>query len=125
MTAVSIGGHKNTLMQAESAVAGKAVTIEIELDGDFAAMSHVFLGVQMFDEADPTDADLILDSTGTFAVTVQTVQTKSYEAPTVATIDATAPTTISWAGSTFKIKVVPSSLTDTVSWKVVATAYRN
>jgi hypothetical protein len=124
MTARDIGGHKNVLMQAESAAVGKAVTIEIELDGNFAAMSHVFLGVQMYDEAAGAGS-LILDSTGSFAITVQTVQTKSYEAPTVATIDATAPVTISWAGGTFKIKVIPDSLTDTVSWKVVATAYRN
>lgn len=126
MTAIaSQGGHKNILEQVASAAVGKAVTIEIEVDGNFAAMSHVFLGVQMFDNADPALGSQIVDSTGSFAVTVQTVETKSYEAPTVATIDATAPTTINWAGGTFKIKVVPSSLTDTVSWKIVATAYRN
>lgn len=121
MTAVSIGGHKDVLMQATSAGVGKAVTVEITLDGNFAAMSHVFLGVQMFDVSE----DLILDSTGSFAVTVQTVETKSYEAPPTASIDATAPATISWSGGTFKIKVEPTGLTDTVTWKVVATAYRN
>jgi hypothetical protein len=122
MTAIaSQGGHKNILEQVVSAAANKTTTIEITLGGNFAAMSHVFLGVQMFDVSGVP----ILDSTGTFAVTVQTVETKAYEAPTVAEIAADAPTTISWAGGTFKIKVVPDSLTDTVTWQVVATAYRN
>lgn len=121
MTAVSIGGHKNILMQAESAVAGKAVTIEITLDGDFAAMSHVFLGVQMFDAG----GNLIDDSAGSFAVTIQSVNTQRDEAPTVATINATSPSTLTWALNTYKIVVVPSSLSATVTWRVVATANRN
>jgi hypothetical protein len=113
MTDVFEGGHPRFLRQAKSAAVGKAVTIEIELDGDFRALTHVFLGVKMY------------DSTGSFAVTVQTENTGKYEAPPTATIDATAPTTIDWAGNTAKIKVVPTGLTDTVSWIVVATANRN
>lgn len=125
MTDVFEGGHPRFLRQAKSAAVGKAVTIEIELDGDFRALTHVFLGVKMYDNADPDAGTQIVDSTGSFAVTVQTENTGKYEAPPTATIDATAPTTIDWAGNTAKIKVVPTGLTDTVSWIVVATANRN
>lgn len=121
MTTVAEGGHPRFLRQAESTEVAKTVTVEVELSGDFSALTHVFLGVQMFD----VGGDLIVDSAGSFAVTLQTINTKYYEAPPTATIDATAPATVSWAANTFKIKVVPSSLSDTVTWKIVATANRN
>jgi hypothetical protein len=106
---------------SDAAVLGDTITLDLSNEGDFSALTHVFLGVQMFD----VSGDPIVDSAGTFAITIQTLNTKQYEAPPTASIDATAPTTISWAANTFKIKVVPSSLSTTVTWKVVATANRN
>ena len=90
-------------------------------DGDFSALPHVFLGVQMFDSG----GALIVDSAGTFTVTIQTLNTKQDESPTVAVIDATAPVTISWAANTYKIVVVPASLSATVTYRVIATANRS
>lgn len=121
MTTVSEGGHPRFLRQAESAEVTLTTTVEITLSGDFSALTHVFLGVQMFN----VSGDPIIDSAGSFAITIQTENTLWYESPPTSSINATAPTTISWAGNTAKIKVAPTGLVDTVTWKVVATANRN
>lgn len=120
MTAINEGGHPRYLRRVESAAVGKAVTIVLQPSGDFTMLPHVFLGVQMFNSGGAQ----IVDSAGTFTVTVETINTKQPESPTVSVIDATAPVTISWAGNTYKITVVPASLSTTDTWKVVATANR-
>ena len=122
MTAYASTGRPQFIRTVTSDAVGKAVTVTLDLttDRDFGALTHVFLGVQMFDvSGDPID-----DSAGTFTVTIQTINTQKDESPTVSVIDATAPVTISWAANTHKIVVVPASLSDTVTWKVVATANR-
>lgn len=108
-------------VESDEVVLGATVVMTLTNDGDFSALTHVFLGVQMFD----VDGVQIVDSAGTFEVTIETVNTKRPESPSVSTIDATAPVTISWAANTYKITVVPDSLSDTVTYKVVATANRN
>lgn len=120
MTAVTESGNPNFFRQAVSAEVILTATIEIELSGDFASQRNVQIGIQMFD----VGGDLILDSAGTVTVTYQTVNTKQYEA-TSGAIDATAPDTLAVSGNLFKIKAVPALLSDTVTWRVVATANRN
>ena len=122
MTDYTSTGRPQFVRTVTSDEAGKTDTITLDLtaDRDFGALTHVFLGVQMFDSGgDPID-----DSAGTFTVTIQTINTQKDESPTVSVIDATAPVTISWAANTHKIVVVPASLSTTVTWKIVATANR-
>ncbi len=80
-------------------------------------MSHIFIGVQMFNSS----GALILDSAGTFTVTVKTVNTEQFEAVVDGVIDATAPTTVSVAANISEVRVVPSALSDTVTYKVIVT----
>jgi hypothetical protein len=122
MTTVNEGGDTRLLRQATAAGATKTTTVEMtDLSGDFEALTHVFLGIKMFNSG----GTQIVDTTGSFAITVKTVNTNYYESPPTATIDATAPTTINWAGNTSAIKVVPTGLTDTDNYLVVVTANRN
>ena len=123
MTAYTSTGRPQFIRTVTSEEVAKTATITLDLstDGDFQALTHVFLGVQMFDAG----GNLIDDSAGSFAVTIQSVNTQRDEAPTVATINATSPSTLTWALNTYKIVVVPSSLSATVTWRVVATANRN
>jgi hypothetical protein len=122
MTTFTSKGRPQFQMRVESAAVSKATTVELDLStlGDFIALTHVFLGVQMFNAG----GSPIVDSAGTFTVTLQTDATRRYESPVASVIDATAPTTISWAANTYKIKVVPATLSDTVTYKVVAVANR-
>lgn len=120
MTAVVQSGSTEFYRKAVSIGTGPAVTVEMELDGEFRALTHVFLAVVPLQAGVPA-----VDSTGTFTVTVQTLNQKLYEAPVGSVIDATAPTTISWAGNTLKIKVVPAALTDTDTYEVIVTGNRN
>lgn len=83
-------------------------------------LSHVFIGVQMFDIS-----GVLLpagDAAGTFTITVKTTNTEVYEAPPSNVIDATAPTTVSVAGNLSAIKCVPASLSTTVTYKLIITA---
>lgn len=123
MTAFTSKGRPHFFRTVTSAEVGKTDTVEIDLsnDGDFTSLTHIFLGVQMFDSGGAQ----IEDSAGTFTIDIQTDNTKIYEPPPAPTIDATEPTTISWAGNTLKIRVVPLSLSATVTYRVVATANRS
>lgn len=81
-------------------------------------MSHVFIGVQMFDSG----GLLIVDAAGTFTVTVKTINTEQFEAVDGGgVIDATAPTTVSVGANISEIKVVPAALSTTVTYKVIVT----
>jgi hypothetical protein len=105
--------------KVESAEVGKTVTVEMDLtDHDFGVQTHCFLSVQMFN----VSGVQIVDSAGTFTLSVMPINSAQYEVPSVSVIDATAPTTLSWAANTLKIKIVPASLSDTVTYKVVATS---
>jgi hypothetical protein len=84
-------------------------------------MPHAFLSVKMYD----VSGGEIVDSAGTFAVTVKTRNNSQFEAiEDGASIDATAPTTSSWQANTAAVSVVPSMLADTVTWKVFMTFNR-
>ena len=126
MTAFTPTGRPQFMQKVTSARVVLGATVELDLtDDDFGVLSHCFLSVKMYDNADPDVATQIVDSAGTFTLSIQTINAGVYESPSVAVIDAQVPTTLSWAGNTLKIKVVPALLSDTVVYEVVATANRN
>lgn len=98
---------------SDAATASDTVT----LSGLQEELPHCFLGVQMFN----ANGTLVLASAGSFAVTVKTLNTEQFEDPPDPTIDATAPTTVSWDGNTVGVSVTPTGVADVVTWKVVAT----
>lgn len=120
LTELIDGGKRG--VEIHSAAAGKADTIEIDetasgWDLAIRGWRNVFIGVHMFD----VNGALIVDSAGSFLVSVKTRNTLQYESPPQPTIDAQIPVTTDFTASTFGVKVVPSSLSDTVTWRVVLT----
>ena len=103
-----------------SGAAGPTDTIELsDLPQSFP---HVFAGVQMFN----IGGTQIIDSAGTFTVTMQTINSQQDETiDDGPTIDATAPTTSSAAANVTSVKMVPAALSDTVTWKMVVTCNRS
>ncbi len=121
MTTVFEGGNIWLGVQAHATSPDETTNVTMDLSGDFSALTHVFIGVTMFNSG----GTRIVDSTGIFTVTVKTVQSLEEEVPPSNVIDATAPTTVSIAGNITHIKVAPASLTDTDTYVVTATANRN
>ena len=71
------------------------------------------------------NGDAVLAGAGTFAISVMTENNNQYEAPTTATIDGTAPTTIDWAANTRQVKVIPTGITTAISYYVVLVMNRS
>lgn len=114
------GSPKSTeVLVSTAAPLGDTVTLS---DIPITGLTHVFVGVKMYDVA----GTQIVDSAGTFTVTMQTINTSNqYESPLDNVIDATTPHTVDAGANIVGIKVVPSSLSDTVTYKVVASFNRN
>lgn len=92
----------------------------ITLDGISPVKPHCFLGLQFFDDA--AGATPGTATAGTADVEVRTVNNEpNYEPTPVATIDATAPDTVSWAGNTTGVRVTPSSITGAAYYRAVVT----
>lgn len=116
-------------MSAVSAAATDATADSVLMLNLGSAFPHCFLGVHMFD----VGGDRIVDSAGTFTVDYLTDNTgdplgqlaATFEDPTTATIDATAPVTLDWQANTIGVRVTVASLSDTVTWKVVFTSNRS
>ena len=121
MTALTETGTPTHMRQVVSDGVAKTVTVTLAPSGDFSALSHVFIGVQMFDSG----GLLIVDSAGTFTVTVKLLNTMQFETPASNVISALAPTTVSLQGNVAEIKVVPATLSDTDTYQVIAIANRN
>lgn len=123
--AVITGRTEDGLMGAVKTFTSNAaaLTDSVELPIDFGN-PHVFVGVQMFNSIGVQ----IVATNGTFLTTIRTVNTGLFESvPTLTTIDATAPDTISAGGNINTVRVVVGvALTgnDITTWKVVATANR-
>ena len=81
---------------------------------------HYFLSVQMFDGA----GDPVVASAGTFTVSVQTVNALAFEAIPTPTIDATAPSTVNWAGNTIVVRIVPTGVIGVVTFRAVFSGKR-
>ena len=117
-TITPLGGRDSVM--ALSSAAGVADSVDIQMPTEFP---HCFLSIQLFDGAgDPIDVGT---ASGTFTVSVQTINSGVLEAPPTATLDASAMTTISWAGNTQRVLVTGDSLTSLTTWKVVVTANRS
>lgn len=123
MAIITESGNKTSLHQSDdiyeknissAIVLGDTLVLQAPIS---EGMSHVFIGVQMFD----VGGALIVDSAGTFTVTVKTANTQQWEAVTDGVIDATAPTTVSVAANIAEIRVVPAALSSTVTYKVIVT----
>ncbi|AAT69547.1 gp71 [Alphaproteobacteria phage PhiJL001] len=86
-----------------------AVTETLTIDGISPVKPHCFLGVEFF--ADAAGATPATPSAGTLAVDVRTFNNpQHYEAVPSNSIDATAPTTVSWAANTTSARVTPSGI---------------
>lgn len=112
-----------------SAAATLASGDSVLLTGLSPAFVHCFLGVKMYD----VSGDEIVDSAGTYTVSYLSeltgdpdgTATGTFESPPVATIDATAPTTLCWKAPTVGIRVSGASLSDAVTWKVFFVASKH
>jgi hypothetical protein len=111
--------HKGDFQEATSDPAETADTVDIDDLG--GTLTHNELSVKMYDVA----GEQIVDSAGSFAVLVATRANGVLEAPPIATIDATAPTTLIFRGNITRVQVIPSSLVDAITWEVVLTSNRN
>ena len=121
MTSLTESGTPSHYRKVVSAAVAKTVTVVLSPSEDFGAMSHVFIGVQMFDSG----GLLIVDSAGTFTVTVKLIPTLQSETPEANVISALVPTTVNVSGNVAEITVVPATLTDTDTYQVIAIANRN
>lgn len=114
--------HKNkdfTLVESEVV----AVADTIDLTGLAADYPHNFLGVQFF--ADAAGETPVTPGAGTAVVTVETINNENvFEAIPDSTIDATAPTTVSWDANSKSVKIVPTGITTATHWKAVWTGNR-
>ena len=125
MTTFTETGNIRFGKKVVSATVVVADTIDLVLQGDVGSCTHVFMGVQQFDGPDPESDTLIVAGAGTYAVTIKTQNTELFEAPPTASIDATAPVTISVAANLSAIKFVPTGITTATHYRVVVTANRN
>lgn len=123
MATITEKGNKTALLQSDdiyeqviSSAIAAADTLILEAPLT-AGLSHIFVGVQMFD----AQGALLVDSAGTFTVTVKTVNTQQWEAVPDGVIDATAPATVDFAANLADIRVVPAALSSTITYKVIVT----
>jgi len=117
-TYTKVGAHDTITIVSGAALLGDTVTLtDLPVQGN----THVFLGVILLNAGGAE----IVDSAGTLTVSAKMVNTSEWETPQLNVIDATAPTTVNWSGNTRAIRVVPASLSDTVTYKVVATFNRS
>lgn len=111
-------GPNEILSLRESAVTpiGDAVTIsDIEV-----FKPHCFAGVQFFSDAAGTTPAVA--GAGTVVIKIQTVNTvPAFESIPDGVITAAAPTTLSWAANTLKVKAIPAGLTVATHYKLVVT----
>jgi len=108
---------KNVFTQIVSDVT--AIDVAIELDKIDATKPHCFVGVQFF--TDITGSTKAVPTTGTVAITVRTVNTDLFEIVPDNVIQASAPTTKSWAANSRSIKAVPDSIDVATHYKLVVT----
>lgn len=93
---------------------------EVDLSVLSGALTHCFIGVQMFNAS----GQQIVASSGFFTVTVRTLNTRLEEQIPDNVIDATAPTTIGVAGNIERVRVVPTGVTDVHIYRVLVTCNR-
>lgn len=115
-------GTNKIVSFSESAVVAVDITIIL---GDLDTVRpHCFAGVQFF--SDPEGLVPVVPSTGSLLLEVQTVNsTPVFEAVPSNIIDASAPSTLSWAANTKAVRITPSGVVGAVYYKLVVTCNEN
>ena len=83
--------------------------------------AHVFASVHLYNSS---GTELVSAGGGEFAIGVKTRNCGQWETPNNATIDATAPHTVNWAGNTFAVRAVyDHNVTgEALTWRLCITA---
>lgn len=107
VTSRNIRIAKGPMRRIESDIEVVADTIVI--DGLTEEMVHCFLGLQFFE--DSAGATPGTPTAGSAVVTVETLNSEPVSEPVPSnTIDATAPTTVSWDANTRSVTIVPTGI---------------
>lgn len=91
----------------------------INLPGIDITKAHCFAGVQFFSDA--AGETVATPTTGTVVISVVTLNTVIPENITSPTIDASLPTTVSWASNTRRVLATPNGVDVATHYKLVVT----
>lgn len=110
-------GHSGYVVLTSAIV---TVATAITLDEIEPGKPHCFIGAQFF--SDSGGAAPATPGAGTVVITIKTVNTDPvFETIPTASIDATTPTSLSWAANTLAVKATPSGITTATHWRIVVT----
>lgn len=128
-TVLHHSGDQLKLLVSDVAVAGTDLVVELDATSslfDIAGHSHVFIGVEMWDDAGGGTGDgsaITNGGSSVFTIAVKTENTKQFESITDGTILASAPVTRSVAANLYGIRVTDDDAGLTAgSWRVIITA---
>jgi len=112
-------------LQIVSGVATIASSDSVLLDGIGGGWRDFYVYVRMFDGS----GDQVVGGAGTFTVDYQgplndTGVAATFEDPSSASIDATAPVAVTFTAPAAAIQVVEANVTTAVTWQVVVVAFR-
>lgn len=121
MTAKALNVENRDLATVFSVIVPVADTIDLaDLD---ASHPHCFAGVEFF--ADANGDAPATPGAGTVTITVGTVNNGPlFEAALDNVIDATAPTTVTWDGSTKSVRAVPAGITTATHYRLIVTQHK-
>lgn len=121
MTAAAFKNENRDIASIFSAIVPVADTID--LADLFASNPHCFAGVEFF--ADAQGAAPATPGAGTVTITIGTVNNGPlFEAAPDNVIDATAPTTVTWDGSTKAVRAVPAGVTTATHYRLIVTQHK-
>lgn len=106
---------------SDLALVGTSDTVELTGLEVLSHLRYCHVSVSLFDNAGGTSV-LAADSAGSFTVSVKTTENPNVWVDLGSTIDATDPTTLAFTNSILALRLVPGSLSDTVSWTASLTA---
>ncbi len=97
-----------------------SVGTTIELGGLDLSKPHCFAGVKFF--ADALGAIPAVPAKGSVTLQIQTLNNAPrYEDPPATTIQAAAPSTLTWAANTVQVKATPSGIDVATHYRLVVT----
>lgn len=86
-----------------------AVGDTVVVSGLDSTKPHCFVGAQFF--SDSAGLNKVVPTAGTITIDIETFNsTPALEQPQTPTIDATAPSTISWSANTFAVRGTPAGI---------------
>lgn len=116
MSGGSRRGANKTFSLHDSAVV--EVDTEIILEGTDLGNPHCFAGVQFFSDADGETP--VVPSAGEVVIKIKTINnTPNFEPIPVGVIDASDPSTLSWAANTTAVKATPTDVTGATHYRLV------